>query len=64
MTANTIFMRMRFIKKAHELLWEMVGKGEFLQETAECYYVYELVMNGRSQAGIVACASVDDYCTR
>ena len=43
-------------KKAHELLWEMVGKGEFLQETAECYYVYELVMNGRSQAGIVACA--------
>lgn len=48
-------------KKAHELLWEMVGKGEFLQETAECYYVYELVMNGRSQAGIVACASVDDY---
>lgn len=47
--------------KAHELLWEMVEKGELLQETADCYYVYELVMNGRSQTGIVACASVDDY---
>src|SRR5690606_33525172 len=27
----------------------------------ECIYVYELIMDGRSQNGIVACASVDDY---
>jgi len=26
-----------------------------------CYYLYELTMEGRSQTGIVACASIDDY---
>lgn len=48
-------------EKAHDLLWEMVGKGELAREGTECYYVYELVMNGRPQTGIVACAAVDDY---
>lgn len=47
--------------KAHDLLWEMVGQGDFVEETRDCYYVYELVMDGRSQVGIAACASVDDY---
>lgn len=48
-------------EKAHELLWEMVGKGELTQEEKDCYYVYELIMDGRPQTGITACASVDDY---
>lgn len=48
-------------EKAHDLLWEMVEKGELIREERECYYVYELVMNGRAQTGIAACASVDDY---
>lgn len=48
-------------EKAHDLLWNMVETGEFVQEEAPCYYVYELVMDGRSQTGITACASVDDY---
>ena len=48
-------------EKAHDLLWEMVEKGELIQEETECYYIYELVMDGRSQIGITACASVDDY---
>lgn len=48
-------------EKAHDLLWEMIGNGEFTQEKQECYYVYELMMDGRSQTGIAACASVDDY---
>lgn len=48
-------------EKAHDLLWEMVENGEFTREEQECYYVYELIMNGRSQVGITACASVDDY---
>ena len=34
---------------------------ELVEETGECYYVYELVMDGRSQTGIAACSSVDDY---
>lgn len=47
--------------KAHEMLWNMIHDGEFIQEEKPAYYVYELIMDGRSQVGIAACASVDDY---
>lgn len=47
--------------KASELLNDMIDKGNYVREEADCYYIYELTMNGRSQTGIVACASVDDY---
>lgn len=48
-------------QKAHDLLWEMVENGEFVREEKPCYYLYELTMDGRSQTGLVACASIDDY---
>ena len=48
-------------QKAKELLWGMVENGNFVQDDTPCYYLYELTMNGRSQTGIVACASIDDY---
>ena len=51
----------RVYEKAKELLWGMVEEGSLVQDEAPCYYLYELTMNGRSQTGIVACASVDDY---
>lgn len=51
----------RVYEKARELLWGMVESGDFIQDDTACYYLYELTMNGRSQTGIVACASVDDY---
>lgn len=51
----------RVYQKAHDLLWEMIEKGQFVQEEKPVYYIYELTMNGRVQTGIVACASVDDY---
>lgn len=47
--------------KAKEILEQWQQEGILLQDEDECYYVYELTMNGRSQTGIVACASVDDY---
>lgn len=47
--------------KAKELLEGMIKDQVFVTDKDECYYVYELVMNGRSQTGIVACASIDDY---
>ncbi len=47
--------------KAKELLEQWQKEGILLSDEAECYYVYELTMNGRSQTGIVACAAVDDY---
>lgn len=40
---------------------KMVTDGVFFQDKQDCLYIYELVMNGRSQSGIVACASVEDY---
>ena len=51
----------RVYKKAHDLLWEMVEKGDFVREETPCYYIYELTMDGRTQTGIVATASIDDY---
>lgn len=48
-------------QKAHDILWEMVENGDFVTEEKDCYYIYELTMNGRVQDGLVACASIDDY---
>lgn len=47
--------------RAKELLHKMFQDGTFVTDEQECYYLYELVMNGRSQTGLVACASIDDY---
>ena len=48
-------------QKAKELLEKDIADGVYIKDTDSAYYVYELVMDGRSQTGIVACASVDDY---
>lgn len=48
-------------QKAHDMLWGMVEDGSFIRDEKKCYYLYELTMNGRTQTGIVACASIDDY---
>ena len=32
-----------------------------MTDPEENYYLYELTMEGRSQTGIVACCSIDDY---
>jgi len=39
----------------------MLEQGIFFQEEKPCLYIYELIMNGRSQTGIVGCAAVEDY---
>lgn len=51
----------RVYRKAKELFCEQMAKGEFVTEQKPCFYLYELVMDGRSQTGIVGCASIDDY---
>lgn len=48
-------------EKARDTLQEMIENGSFLTEESPCYYIYELTMHGRTQTGIVGCASVDDY---
>jgi uncharacterized protein (DUF1015 family) len=47
--------------RANEFLQEMISDGTLISDGKECYYVYELIMEGRSQTGVVACASVEDY---
>lgn len=48
-------------QRAHDMLWDMVREGSFVKEEKACYYIYELTMDGRTQTGIAACASIDDY---
>ena len=51
----------RVYLKAKELLDGMIADGTFVTDGDDAYYIYELVMDGRSQTGIVACAAIDDY---
>lgn len=51
----------RVYEKAHELLEGWIADGTLVSDGSECYYIYELTMDGRAQTGIVACAAVDDY---
>ena len=48
-------------KKAKEMFEEEVEKGIYEEIDEPYYYIYELTMDGRSQTGIVATASIDEY---
>jgi len=47
--------------KAKENLQDFIKKGVLLQEDKPRYYIYRLIMHGRSQTGLVCGSSVDDY---
>ncbi len=51
----------RVYQKAREMLNSEIEDGIFIQDQKKCYYLYELTMDGRSQTGIAACVSIDDY---
>ena len=48
-------------EKAKENLQQLISNGVLVKETKPCYYVYQLIMNGRSQTGLVCVSSVQDY---
>ena len=48
-------------QKAAELLETAMQDGTYIHDEKPDYYIYELIMDGRSQTGIVAMVSVDDY---
>lgn len=47
--------------KAKENLDQMVADGVMFQDNEPCYYIYELVMDGRSQTGLICGSSLEDY---
>jgi uncharacterized protein (DUF1015 family) len=47
--------------KAKENLQDFIKRGVLLREEKPAYYIYQLIMNGRSQTGLVCGSSVDDY---
>ncbi|NDV47024.1 DUF1015 domain-containing protein [Paludibacter sp. 221] len=50
-------------EKALENFTNFKQKGWLVQDEQEQYYVYAQTMNGRTQYGLVLCASVEDYMT-
>lgn len=48
-------------QKAADNLAAFLEKGWLFKESEAYFYLYELVMDGRSQTGIVACTSIQDY---
>ena len=48
-------------QKAKENLDAFKSRGILFQENKSCYYIYRLIMDGRSQIGLVCVSSVNDY---
>lgn len=46
---------------AKENLTAFVSRKVLFRESKPCYYIYQLVMNGKSQTGLVCGSSVNDY---
>ncbi len=51
----------RVYKKAAENLEKMIEDKIYIQDGKPVLYIYRLSMNGKSQTGIVGCASIDEY---
>ena len=48
-------------EQARNTLQKMIADGVFIQDNTPCFYLYRLTMNGRSQTGLVATTSIDEY---
>ena len=48
-------------QKAADNLKKMISDGIYIHDETPCMYIYRLTMDGRSQTGLVACASIDEY---
>ena len=48
-------------KKASENLKRLTDNNICFKESSPAFYIYRQIMNGRSQTGLVGCASIDDY---
>ena len=48
-------------EKATKNLASFISNTTLFKEEKACYYIYQLIMNGRSQTGLVCGSSIDDY---
>ncbi len=48
-------------EKAKTNLEKFISEGILFKEEKPCYYIYQLIMDGRSQTGLVCLSSVEDY---
>ena len=48
-------------EKAKQNLDAFLKRDILFRENKECFYLYRLIMNGRSQTGLVALSSIKDY---
>lgn len=46
---------------SRDLLDSMIKEGIYIQEESNKFYIYRQIMNGKTQTGLVICASIDDY---
>jgi len=51
----------RVYEKARTNFLQLRSSGKTRKDESDCYYIYRLTMDGRSQTGIVACPAVSDY---
>jgi len=47
--------------KAKANLDLFIQNGTLFREEKPCYYIYQLIMNGKSQTGLVCVSSIEDY---
>lgn len=59
--ANTDVHSKEVYEKAKENLDAFMSRPVLFLESKPCYYIYQLMMNGRTQTGLVCCSSVNDY---
>ena len=51
----------RVYARGRENLQSMIEQGWFVRESRPAYYIYQLVMDGQSQTGILGASAVQDY---
>jgi uncharacterized protein (DUF1015 family) len=61
MPADTDVHDQSVYEKARTNLEGLIEKGVLFSEEKPCYYIYQLIMDGRSQTGLVCTSSVEDY---
>ena len=51
----------RVYEYSRDLLDNMINEGIYIQDEKPMFYIYRQIMNGKSQTGLVACASIEEY---